>query len=252
MIAHEQGICGCHVHVAVPDRDAAIGVSNRLRPWLPLLLALTANSAIYRNADTGHASWRSVLWARWPSAGPPPQFASADEYDAAVDMLCHSGVIRDNGMVYWDVRPSRNFPTIEVRVADVPATVAESVTFAALVRGCVMTALEEHRRGEPVQPLASFALKAAYWKAARDGLDGDSLDLQEHAPAPTRQLLEQLIDRVRPALEQVGDYELVSSGLAGVAERGNGAMRQQAAWRRNHEVSDVLAEAAAATLESPS
>ena len=167
-------------------------------------------------------------------------------------MLCHSGVIRDNGMVYWDVRPSRNFPTIEVRVADVPATVAESVTFAALVRGCVMTALEEHRRGEPVQPLASFALKAAYWKAARDGLDGDSLDLQEHAPAPTRQLLEQLIDRVRPALEQVGDYELVSSGLAGVAERGNGAMRQQAAWRRNHEVSDVLAEAAAATLESPS
>ena len=118
MIAHEQGICGCHVHVAVPDRDAAIGVSNRLRPWLPLLLALTANSAIYRNADTGHASWRSVLWARWPSAGPPPQFASADEYDAAVEMLCHSGVIRDDGMVYWDVRPSRNFPTIEVRVAD--------------------------------------------------------------------------------------------------------------------------------------
>ena len=103
-----------------------------------------------------------------------------------------------------------------------------------------------------MQPFASFALKAAYWKAARDGLDGDSLDLQEHAPAPTRQLLEQLIDRVRPALEQVGDYELVSSGLAGVAERGNGAMRQQAAWRRNHEVSDVLAEAAAATLESPS
>lgn len=252
MIAHEQGICGCHVHVAVPDRDAAIGVSNRLRPWLPLLLALTANSAIYRNADTGHASWRSVLWARWPSAGPPPQFASADEYDAAVEMLCHSGVIRDDGMVYWDVRPSRNFPTIEVRVADVPATVAESVTFAALVRGCVMTALEEHRRSEPVQPLAAFALKAAYWKAARDGLVGDSLDLQEHAPAPTRQLLEQLVERVRPALEQVGDYELVSSGLAGVAERGNGAMRQQAAWRRGHQVADVLAEAAAATLESPS
>ena len=136
MIAHEQGICGCHVHVDVPDRDAAIAVSNRLRPWLPLLLALTANSAVYRNADTGHASWRSVLWARWPSAGPPPHFDSADEYDAAVHLLVHSGVIRDNGMVYWDVRPSANFPTVEVRVADVPATVAETVLFAALVRGC--------------------------------------------------------------------------------------------------------------------
>ena len=84
MIAHEQGICGCHVHVAVPSREAAIRVSNRLRPWLPLLLALTANSAVYRAADTGYASWRSVLWARWPSAGPPPHFDSVDEYDAVV------------------------------------------------------------------------------------------------------------------------------------------------------------------------
>ena len=84
MIAHEQGICGCHVHVEVPDRDAAIRVSNRLRPWLPLLLALTANSAVYRNTDTGYASWRSILWQRWPSAGPPPHFESADEYDAVV------------------------------------------------------------------------------------------------------------------------------------------------------------------------
>ena len=250
MIAHEQGICGCHVHVAVPDRDAAIGVSNRLRAWLPLLLALTANSAIYRNDDTGHASWRSVLWARWPSAGPPPQFDSADEYDAAVQLLCRSGVIRDDGMVYWDVRPSRNFPTVEVRVADVPATVAETVTFAALVRGCVMTALEEYRRGDPVQPLAPFALKAAYWKAARDGFDGDSLDLDSHAAAPTRQLLQQLVDRVRPALEQTGDLDVVTAGLSRVAERGNGAMRQQAAWRRRHDVTDVLAAVTDATLES--
>ncbi|MGZ6780405.1 MAG: glutamate--cysteine ligase, partial [Mycobacterium sp.] len=126
MIAHEQGICGCHVHVAVPDRDAAIRVSNRLRPLLPLLLAVTANSAVYRNTDTGYASWRSILWQRWPSAGPPPHFESAEEYDAVVAMLRNSGAMLDDGMVYWDVRPSANFPTIEVRVADVPATVAES------------------------------------------------------------------------------------------------------------------------------
>ncbi len=79
MIAHEQGICGCHVHVAVPSREAAIRVSNRLRPWLPSLLALTANSAVYRNADTGYASWRRVLWARWASAGPPPRVESVVE-----------------------------------------------------------------------------------------------------------------------------------------------------------------------------
>ncbi|MGE0215372.1 glutamate--cysteine ligase 2 [Mycolicibacterium sp.] len=250
MIAHEQGICGCHVHVAVPDRDAAIHVSNRLRPWLPALLALTANSAIYRNADTGHASWRSVLWARWPSAGPPPHFESAAEYDAAVQVLCDAGVMRDDGMVYWDVRPSANFPTVEVRVADVPATVAETVVFAALVRGAVMTALDDERSGEPIQPLAPYVLKAAQWKAAREGIDGDGIDLETHGTAPALELLAALTERVRPALEAAGDYPLVTAGLATVAELGNGATRQRRAWARRHDVDDVVAAAAAATLET--
>jgi glutamate---cysteine ligase / carboxylate-amine ligase len=127
MVAHEQGICGCHVHVQVPDRAAAIQVSNWLRPWLPSLLALSANSAIYRNADSGYASWRSVLWRRWPVAGAPPFFTSPEEFDRAVRMLVDTGVILDQKMIYWDVRPSTNFPTIEIRVADVPATVAETL-----------------------------------------------------------------------------------------------------------------------------
>ncbi|RDH75014.1 YbdK family carboxylate-amine ligase [Mycolicibacterium moriokaense] len=250
MIAHEQGICGCHVHVAVPDRDAAIKVSNRLRPWLPLLLAVTANSAVYRNADTGYASWRSILWQRWPSAGPPPHFESADEYDGVVRMLQDSGAMLDDGMVYWDVRPSSDFPTVEVRVADVPATVAETVLFAALVRGAVMTALTAERRGESLKPLSPLALRAAYWKSATDGLDGEAIDLAEsHALVPVVQLLDGLVERIRPALELVGDYDMVRSELARVAKQGNGAMRQRRAWQRSNDVADVLAEAAAATLE---
>ncbi len=250
MIAHEQGISGCHVHVAVPDREAAIQVSNRLRPWLPLLLALTANSAVYRNTDTGYASWRGILWQRWPSAGPPPHFESADEYDAVVRMLQDTGAMLDDGMVYWDVRPSANFPTIEVRVADVPATVAETVLLAALVRACVMTALEAEQRGESLAPLAPHALRAAYWKSAREGLDGHAIDLTEsHAAAPARELLDGLIGHVRPALEAVGDYDMVRTELARIAEHGNGAMRQRRAWQRRHDIADVLAEAAAATLE---
>ena len=250
MIAHEQGICGCHVHVNVPDRDAAVRVSNRLRPWLPLLLALTANSAVYRNADTGYASWRSILWQRWPSAGPTPHFESADEYDAVVRMLQDSGAMLDDGMVYWDTRPSANFPTIEVRVADVPATVAETVLFATLIRACVMTALEAEQRGESLAPLAPYALRAAYWKSARDGLDGHAIDLTEsHASVPALDLLNGLVDHVRPALEAVGDYDMARAELARIAEHGNGAMRQRRAWLPGHDVADVLAEAAAATLE---
>ncbi|MCV7301032.1 glutamate--cysteine ligase [Mycobacterium barrassiae] len=249
MIAHEQGICGAHVHVAVPSREAAIRVSNRLRPWLPLLLALTANSAVYRSTDTGYASWRSVLWARWPSAGPPPEFDSVDEYDAVVHMLQHAGAILDDGMVYWDVRPSANFPTIEVRVADVPATVAETVLLAALVRAAVMTALDDETHREPMPPLTPHALRAAYWRAARDGLDGAALDLVEsHESVPARTLLSRMVEHVRPALEAVGDYELVTNELDRIGEEGNGAMRQRQAWQRRHDVADVIDEAAAATL----
>jgi carboxylate-amine ligase len=249
MIAHEQGICGCHVHVAVPDREAAIAVSNYLRPWLPLLLALTANSAIYRNAETGYASFRSVLWARWPSAGPPPYFESVDDYDAKVQLLLDTGAVLDEGMVYWDVRLSANFPTVEVRVADVPSTVAETVLLATVIRAAVMTALEELRRGVTPDRLTSGALRAAYWKAARDGLAGRAVDLTGSLrSAPTTELLAGFLERLRPALEALGEYRDATEQLARLAEMGNGAIGQVRAWRRRNDIDDVIAAAAASTL----
>jgi glutamate---cysteine ligase / carboxylate-amine ligase len=245
----EEGICGAHVHVAVPSREAAIRVSNRLRPWLPLFLALTANSAVYLDTDTGYASWRSIVWARWPSAGPPPHFGSIDEYDAMVRMLHGAGAVLDDGMVYWDVRPSAKFPTIEVRVADVPATVGETVLLAMLLRASVMTALSDERRAEPIPPISPHALKAAYWKSARAGLEGQAIDLLEsHALVPARKLLERMVDRVRPALEDVGDYETVKAELARIQDQGNGAMRQRRAWQRRHDAKDVVAELAGVAL----
>jgi carboxylate-amine ligase len=243
MVAHEQGICGCHVHVEVPDRAAAVHVSNWLRPWLPSLLALSANSPVYRNADSGYASWRSVLWRRWPVAGPPPFFPSPDEYDRTVRMLIDSEVILDRKMVYWDVRPSEHFPTIEVRVADVPATVAETVLLATLVRAAVMTALEARGRDEPGR-LPPAALRAAYWKAAHDGLSGRALDLFEGRGAvPAREQLDALVRRVRPALEALGEYDRAVTELDRIATQGNGAMRQLRAWRKRENVMDVIAEA---------
>jgi carboxylate-amine ligase len=249
MVAHEQGICGCHVHVQVPDREAAVHVSNWLRPWLPSLLALSANSPLYRNSDSGFASWRSILWRRWPVAGPPPFFASPDEYDSAVRMLVNTGVILDKDMIYWDVRPSADFPTVEVRVADVPATVAETVLLATLIRAAVMTALDSRGRGDDIAQLPPGALRAAYWKAAHDGLAGRALDLVHGRGAvPAREQLAALVDHTRPALELLDEYDRVIDELDRVAARGNGAMRQLRAWRERGEVMDVIAEVAAATL----
>jgi glutamate---cysteine ligase / carboxylate-amine ligase len=249
MVAHEQGICGCHVHVQVPDRAAAIQVSNWLRPWLPSLLALSANSAVYRNADTGYASWRSVLWRRWPAAGPPPFFSSPEEYDRTVRMLVDTGVILDADMIYWDVRLPADFPTVEVRVADVPATVAETVLLATLIRAAVMTALAARGQGDEVARLPPAALRAAYWKAAHDGLSGRTIDLiGGRGAVPAREQLDTLVQRLRPALDALGEYDRVTDELDRIAAQGNGATRQLRAWGKRGEVMDVIEEAATATL----
>ena len=142
-----------------------------------VLLALSANSAIYRGVDTGYASWRNVLWGRWPSAGPPPYFESVAHYDAEVSMLLDCGAMLDDGMLYWDIRPSSKFPTVEIRVADVPATAAETVLLATLSRAAVMTALNAYDRGERAPRIDDHVVRAAYWKAAHDGLDGQAVDV---------------------------------------------------------------------------
>jgi glutamate---cysteine ligase / carboxylate-amine ligase len=249
MVAHEQGICGAHVHVEVPDREAAVAVSNHLRPWLPTLLAITANSAVYRGAETGYVSWRSILWQRWPCAGPPPYFHSASHYDEVVEMMVRSGTILDDGMVYWDVRPSAHFPTVEIRVSDVPATVDESVLFATLVRALVMTALGDIEHGVPTPEFSAETLRAAYWKAAHDGIRGEAIDVVAGDVRPAAAQIAELLATVRHALEEVGDYEDASQGIANLLANGNGAVRQLAAFRRRGEADDVIAECTRYTLQ---
>jgi glutamate---cysteine ligase / carboxylate-amine ligase len=237
MIAHEQGVCGCHVHVAVPGLEDAVGVCNRLRPWLPLLLALSANSAIYRNEDSGYASWRNILWHRWPTAGPPPHLESAGEYHATLRILQDLGAMLDDGMVYWDARPSAHLPTVEVRVADVPATIAETVLLATLVRAAVMTALNEIRSGAAEKRIPDSVLRARYWRASRDGLEGR-----------TRNAVMAFVSEISPALHALGEYDYVTAELARIFVDGNGAVRQRRAWQRGGDVADVIATAADATL----
>ncbi len=253
MIADERGNCGCHVHVEVPSRDAAIAVSNWLRPWLPVMLALTANSAVHRGTDSGHASWRHVVWGRWPSAGPPPYFDTEADCDATVATLLESGAIFDDGMVYWDVRPSVRFPTVEVRVADVPLTAAETVLHATLVRASVMTALAAYERGEPAPPIPHHLVRLACWKAAHDGLGGRLLDITGPSntvarAVPATRVLQQWLTAIGPALCQLGDDAWACPEVHRLLQRGNGAIRQRRAWRYRRDVADVVAEIAAATV----
>ncbi|RKT54172.1 carboxylate-amine ligase [Saccharothrix australiensis] len=241
LLAAEHGVCGCHVHVAVPDRETAVQVCNHLRPWLPVLLALTANSPIHQGVDTGCASWRSVLNSRWPCSGAPPYFTSAEHYDAVLATMVDSGAVLDPAMVYWDVRPSDHLPTVEVRVSDVPATVDESILLAALVRALVGTALEAVRRGERGLPVTTEALRAAYWRAAHDGIEGDGVDLFGNRRVPAAHLVRGLLRHVRPALRRSGELHAVNALLTKVLQNGNGAVRQRRAFRQRGRIEDVVA-----------
>ncbi|TQC41316.1 hypothetical protein EEB14_55590 [Rhodococcus sp. WS4] len=203
---------------------------------------------IIANVDTGYASWRRILWARWPSAGPPPYFRSARHYDALLATMLDCGSILDPAMVYWDVRLSAHLPTIEIRISDVPATVHETVLLAVLVRALVTTALSALGRGDLARPVGDDLLRAACWRAAHDGLTGHGIDTAAQNLVPVARLLGLLLAHVRTALEGTGDYACTRAAVARVLDHGNGAVHQQRALHAG-TLDDVIRTVADRTAE---
>jgi len=227
-VAAQAGTCGCHVHVAVPSRDLGVQVLARLRPWLAPLLAVTANSPIAGGHDTGWASWRHVLWSRWPTATPPQAWPDAAAYDAAIRRLIRQGAAMDERNVYFLARLSPRYPTVEVRVADVCLDAGTAVLLAGLTRALVATALAGARRGTPVPAAPARQVAAALAAAARHGLAGPGIDPVTGQPAGAAALRARLLEHVSPALADLGDAETITGLLGRLDERGTGAGRQRA------------------------
>lgn len=237
----EQTICACHIHVGIADREQAVQVSNHLRPHLPVLIALMANSPFWGARDSGYASWRTLACARWPVAGAPPYFPSLAHYEGLVSTLLETGVLLDRGSIYWDVRPSSHVPTLEIRAADVPTHLDDTILLAALVRALVVVALANIRRGEPAPQPAPELLRVAYWRAARDGMDGHGIDVHNtRRLTPAVTLAQRLVEHARPGLGHSGDYELVAASLHRLLTAGGGAARQRAAFTRSGSLAGVV------------
>lgn len=242
LIAEEQLTCGCHVHVEVDSESEGVAVLDRIRGWLPCLLALSANSPFWQGHDSGYASFRSQVWGRWPSAGPTELFGSTETYHATTQAMIETRTILDLGMVYFDARLSRQHPTVEVRVADVCLDADDAVLIAGLARALVDTAARSSRAGVPAAPIRTELLRLATWRAARSGLDGDLIN-PAGRPAPAAQVIRALVDHVRPALDDYGDVELVEDQVATVLNRGNGANAQRRIYRTSGQLADVVAYA---------
>ncbi|RDG35636.1 carboxylate-amine ligase [Streptomyces corynorhini] len=239
-LADEHLVCACHVHVGVEGRDRAVEVVNRVRPWLPALLALSASSPFWTGTDTGYASYRSTLWARWPIAGMPPTLSSYAEHCDRVRRLVTSGTSADTGQVFWDVRPGTRFHTVEFRIADSCTTVDEAVLQAGLSRALVQRCLTEIAQGDPAPEVPLELLNAAKWRAARFGLTGQLVDPVAAELVPAAELVNRFLDHVRAPLTEAGDWAEIARLAHEVLSRGNGADRQLRAFGHSGTVAAVV------------
>jgi carboxylate-amine ligase len=233
-------VCGMHVHVDVRDDDEAVTVVDGLRPWLPLVLALSANSPFNLGVDTSYASWRSQVWDAWPSAGPVEPFGSPAAYRSAVEALIASGAALDEGMIYLDARLARIFPTVEVRVADVCTDREDAAVVAAVVRGLVDLCADPGAAQPHADPWRVDLLRAARWRARRDGLAGSLVDPVSRRTVPAAVAVQTMVDAIGPALEVNGDADIVRDGVARLLRSGGGAGRQRAVAGADLDLSAVV------------
>jgi glutamate---cysteine ligase / carboxylate-amine ligase len=248
-LSREAGTCAMHVHIGIDSREEGVGMIDRLRPWLPVVLALSVNSPYAEGRDSRYASWRSQVCSRWPTAGATELFGDAATYDALVEGLLASGAARDAGMVYFEARLSHAWPTVEVRVSDVCTDPDDAVVVAATVRAVAATAVAEWHAGTPPRPWRSELLRAAAWRAGRYGLSGTLVHPVDRDLAPARRVLNSLVERMRPALEEAGDLDVVTAGFERLLGA-TGSSRQRAAYERTRSLEGVAADLVDRTEEA--
>ena len=227
----EEVTCAGQVHVGVASRDLGVAVLARLRPWLPVLLALAGNSPFWRGRDTGWSSHRFVVQRGWPTFRPPPRCVDAAEYDQRVaDLVASREALDERGVYFW-ARLSPRYPTVEIRIADAFLTVDDAVLLTGLCRAVVMTAVADERLGLPTLETSERLLVAAGCSAARWGTSASVIDPRSGRWTPTVALVPAMLVALGPALELAGDRALVERLLTARLASGSGADRQRALRR---------------------
>lgn len=249
-LSRQSLVCAMHMHVDIADDDEGIAVIDRIRPWLPVLLAISANSPYWRGADTGYASWRSQIWSRWPSNGTAEPFGDADTYRTTAQRLVEWGAAFDPGMIYFDARLAERYPTVEIRVADVCTELEDAVLVAVLARALVETAARDAADGRLTMPWRSDLLRAAGWRASRHGVSGRLVHPEQMQLAPAREVFRALVGHTAAALDSSGDRALVESAFEHLVARGNGASRQRAVFEASRDLTAVVKDLARRTEAS--
>ncbi len=233
---------GLHIHVGIADLDQRILVMNRLRPYMPLLLALSTSSPFFDGRLTGLHSYRTTLLAALPRSGIPPYFSSWADYQQGVKQLLHAGWLNDRGSLWWDIRPNPRVPTVEVRVPDMPSRAEETVCLAAWVQALAVK-LSRERLAHPVR---RFFIEAGKWHAARYGLGAHLLLPMEESPLTVRECVGVLGEWLADVVDELGSGDAFRS-VERILADGTSADRQVHVWRESGSLQAVLAHLARET-----
>jgi carboxylate-amine ligase len=245
-VARQELIFGVHVHVAIDDPDKAIHVANGMRVHLGVLLALSANSPFWRAQATGMRSARIPIFRAFPRVGVPPAYRDWADYEREIGFMVESGVMEDYTYLWYDVRPHPDLGTVEIRVCDSQTRIEHTLGLTALIQAMVRELAEHFESGGTLSAYPWQMLDENKWLAARDGLDGELVDLPSKERVATKALARRLVDRLRDHARDLGsatELEAVEDLLA----HGNGAERQAIVYESNHDMRELMAEIVEAT-----
>jgi glutamate---cysteine ligase / carboxylate-amine ligase len=235
-VAWRNNTFSMHVHVGINGADRAVAACDMLRPVLPVLLALSANSAFAEAVFSGLHSTRSEIFTRmFPRCGVPDHFGSFDAYADYVDVLFRVNSIVEHTQIWWSVRPHLTFGTVELRIMDAQGRAEESTALLAFATACIAQAAFDYDLGRRPEPLAGRYVEENLWRAIRFGLDGRLIDFERVAEVPARAAVERLVEWTEPARAELRLDQYLEP-LEQMLESGNGAQRQ---WRR-HEAGDEM------------
>ncbi|MCB1491797.1 MAG: carboxylate-amine ligase [Rhodobiaceae bacterium] len=229
VVARRLMICGMHVHVAIEDEAARIDILNQLAYFIPHLLALSTSSPFWRGKKTGLKSYRLAVFDEMPRTGLPEAFDSPGHYHRTVDTLVQAGVIEDATKIWWDLRPSGRFPTLEMRVMDVCTRLEDALAVASLMR-CVTRMLYRLRRNnQRWRKYSNFLIRENRWLAQRHGASGSLIDFGKGERVPYKDLIDEILELIEPDAEFFGCRATVEHARA-IAAEGTSADRQLARY----------------------
>jgi carboxylate-amine ligase len=245
-VARQELVFGMHVHIGMADPEETIAVANNLRPYVPLLIALGANSPLWRGKPTGLMSSRVPIFRAFPRVGLPPRFAGWADFVRRVEVLSNAGVIGDYTYLWYDVRPHPRLGTIEIRAMDSQTRVEHTLALAALVQSLVKRLTEEFQTGAEILDPPWELLDENRWLAARHGLEASLLDPVTGQRRGVRELTEELLESLAPQAAELGCTEELE-GVRDLLRAGNGAQRQQMVFEANQDLRELMGEIVAHT-----